>query len=189
MNNVNSLVHKHIKVIKKYKFKNNYLNNNKKDAFKKPIGLYDPYGENINPLTNSPYQNLYSNKSIEYKDGPLKGVSVPMTYKNLAYNWTQLIVYEFVTPILNSVYKNQITIIKAGTGIGKTVIVPKIALQAFNFQKKVICTVPKQLIAEDQATYSSKCLDVNLGEEVGYFYMGSNQTSDKTKLTFTTPGS
>jgi len=189
MNNINSLIHKYIKVAKKYKFKKNYLNNDQKDAFKKPIGLFDPYGENLNPLTDSPYQNLYSDKMMEYKDGPLKGVSVPMTYRNLAYNWTQLIVYEFVTPILESVYKNQITIIKAGTGIGKTVIVPKIALQAFNFKKKVICTVPKQLIAEDQASYSAKCLDVNLGEEVGYFYMGTNKTSSKTKLTFTTPGS
>ena len=26
-----------------------------------PIGIYDPDGLNINPLTNKPYQNLYSN--------------------------------------------------------------------------------------------------------------------------------
>ena len=189
MNNTNSLINSHIKVIKDYKFMNNYLNNNKKNYFKKPIGLFDPYGENINPLTNEPYQNLYSDEKIVYKDGPLFGVSVPMTYKNLAYNWSQLKVYEYLLPILDSVRKNQITIIRAGTGVGKTVITPKIALQAFNFTKKVICTVPKQLIASGNASYSAKCLDVKLGEEVGYFYMGKNNTSKNTKLIFTTPGS
>ena len=187
--NINSLIHNHVKVIKDYTFKNNYLNNNKKNLFKNPIGLFDPYGENVNPLTDLPYENLYSGETIVYKDGPLQGVSVPKTYKNLAYNWSQLKVYEYLNPILKSVYKNQITIIRAGTGVGKTVITPKIALQAFNFKKKIICTVPKQLIAADNALYSAKCLDVKLGEEVGFFYMGKNQTSENTKLTFTTPGS
>jgi hypothetical protein len=159
------------------------------DYFKSPIGLFDPYGDNINPLTRKPYENLYKDEYIEYKSGPLIGITVPKTYKNLAYNWTQLTVYKNVPEILKSIKKNQVTIIKAGTGVGKTVIVPKVALQVFNFQKKVICTVPKQIIANTNAKYSAECLDVQLGKEIGYYYMGQNMTSSSTMLTFTTPGS
>ena len=71
--------------------------------------------------------------------------------------------------ILDSIKKNQVTLVKAGTGTGKTVITPKIALQAFNFQKKVICAVPKQVLTESSAEFASECLDVNVGDQVGYF--------------------
>jgi len=198
MNNINSIIDNYIKKpdIKDYVFKNNFLTNNQKKIFKEPIGLFDPLGENINPLTGKPYENIYKDfykeekkRIIEYKRGPLEGVIVPKTYKNFAYNWTQLEVYKFLNPILDSINKNQITIIKASTGVGKTVIIPKIALQAYNFQKKVVCTVPKQIIAKENAEYSAECLDVYLGHEVGYFYMGDNKTNDDTKLVFTTPGS
>jgi len=190
MDKINIKIKKHIVKLKKYKFKKNHLNKNNKPFFKKAIGLYDPLGKNINPLTGLPYENIYQNdEPLIYKDGPLIGVKVPRTYKNLAYIWTNLKLFEYVSPILDSINNNQITIIKSGTGVGKTVITPKIALQAFNFKKKVICTVPKQLIARNNASFSAQCLDVRLGEEVGYFYMGDNQTSDKTILTFTTPGS
>ena len=176
MNNINTIINNYIK-------KPNIIN-------KEPIGLFDPLGININPLTNKPYENLYKDKKmIEYKRGPLEGVKVPKTYKNLAYNWTQLEVYKYLNVILESIQKNQVTIIKAGTGVGKTVLTPKIALQAFNFEKKIICTVPKQIIAKENAEYCAECLDVYLGKEVGYFYMGDNNTSDDTKLVFTTPGS
>jgi HrpA-like RNA helicase len=188
-NNFNKIIHNHIKKIEGYKSKNNYLNNNIKKSFQQPIGLYDPYGENINPLTGAPYTNLYSDKKKIYKSGPLKGQEFSITYKNLAYLWTHMKVYEFLNPILESINKNQVTIIRASTGVGKTVIIPKIALQSFNFQKKVICTVPKQIVAVENAEFSAQCLDVRLGHEVGYFYMGKNETRDSTKLTFTTPGS
>jgi HrpA-like RNA helicase len=189
-NNINRIIEEYIKVPDSYTFKNNNLSNNLKNNFKKPIGLFDPLGNNINPLTGLPYQNLYKNTdSLKYDDGPLRGVKVEMTYRNLAYNWTQLKVYEFLVPILESINNHQVTLIKADTGVGKTVIIPKIALQAFNFQKKVVCTVPKQLNASSNAEYSASCLDVKLGQEVGYYYMGQNKTCDKTMLTFTTPGS
>lgn len=182
MNNIDSVINNYIK--------KPIMNNNIKKLIKEPIGLFDPLGNNINPLTKKPYENIYKDKSmIEYKRGPLEGVKVPKTYKNLAYNWTQLEVYKYLNKIINSIHKNQITIIKAGTGVGKTVLTPKIALQAFNFEKKVICTVPKQIIAKENAEYSAECLDVYLGKEVGYFYMGDNKTMEDTRLIFTTPGS
>ena len=188
--NINSLINNYIKTPSNYKYQENFLNNNnEKKIFKKAIGLYDPYGENINPLTGREYENIYKDTTIVYKSGDAVGYEVPRTYKNLAYLWTNMKVYEFLNPILESIKKNQVTMIKASTGVGKTVITPKIALQAFNFKKKVICTVPKQILAADNAKFSAQCLDVALGKEVGYFYMGKNETSDNTKLTFTTPGS
>ena len=188
--NINSKINSYIKKVENYKFNNKNINNNDlKKHFKKPIGLFDPLGENINPLTGNPYENLYSSDVIEYKSGPLEGVTVPKTYKNLAYLWTNYGVYTNMIPILDSIKKNQVTLVKAGTGTGKTVITPKIALQAFNFQKKVICAVPKQVLTESSAEFASECLDVNVGDQVGYFYMGKNQTSATSKLIFTTPGS
>ena len=185
----NTIIKKYINIIKGYKYKKDYLDKEQQIFFRKKIGLFDPLGENVNPLTLRPYENLYSNLIMTYDDGPLKGVAVPVTYKNLAYNWTHYKVYENTLDILDSIRNNQITMLKAGTGTGKTVIAPKIALHAFNFQKKIVCTVPKHVIAKDAAEYAAKCLDVQIGNEVGYYYMGSNKTTDKTMLSFTTPGS
>ena len=191
-NNINKIIEKNIEKNQKYLYLNKYLNNlsnNEKKLFKEPIGLFDPLGKNVNPFTLQPYQNLYSNEQIVYQQGILKGVTVPKTYRNLAYDWTKLIVYQHLITIFTSIQKNQVTMIKAGTGVGKTVTVPKIALQAFNFQKKIVCTNPKKTLTISNSTFCSKCLDVVNGEEVGYFFMGENNTSNKTKLVFTTPGS
>jgi len=191
-NNINKIIEKYIKKNQKYVFSNKYLNNlsnNEKKLFKGPIGLFDPLGENVNPFTLLPYQNLYSNEKIDYQQGPLKGKTVSKSYKNLAYIWTTFTVYQHLNEILKSIQENQVTIIKAGTGVGKTVTVPKIALQAFNFQKKIVCTVPKKKLTISNSEFSARCLDVKIGEEIGYFFMGQNMTNSKTKLVFTTPGS
>ena len=194
MNNTNdklsNINNKYINKPNNYIFYNKYLNsNNLKNKFKEPIGLYDPFGKNINPLTGKEYQNYYSTILDKYEGGSLAGKMYYKTYKNLSYVWTNLQVYKHITPILNSIRNNHITMIKAGTGVGKTVIVPKVALHAFNFQKKVICTVPKRKLAASNAEFSSQCLDVLLGEEVGYFVSGERNMNEKTKLVFTTSGS
>jgi len=190
-NNFNKLLKTHIKIEKEYPYSNIYLNNKNitSNNFKKPIGLYDPLGNNINPLTNAPYENFYETSEIEYKSGPLAGRKTNASYINLAYNWTNLPVYKHITEIIKSIRENQVTIIIAGTGVGKTVLVPKCVLQAFNFKKNVVCTVPKQKIASENAIYSAKCLAVPLGHEVGYYYAGKKEYNSKTKLFFTTPGS
>ena len=195
MNYNNALLRSYIKSIP-YKGTKNFINNlnkNIKNKFDKPIGLYDPFGENINPLTNLPYQNIYADgKPLIYKSGPLMGVSVPMTYMNLAYYWTNFLVYPNTTIIMDSIRANQITLAKAGTGTGKTVLIPKIALQALNFQKKVIVCIPKTAPTQKAADFAAKCLDVPLGEEVGYYYRGKqemNKNGKTSKLIFTTTGS
>jgi HrpA-like RNA helicase len=189
-NNLSNINNNYINKSNNYTFYNKYLNsNNSKNKFKEPIGLYDPLGKNINPLTGKEYQNYYSTILDRYEGGKLAGKSFYKTYKNLSYIWTNLPMYKHITSILTSIRDNHITMIKAGTGVGKTVIVPKVALHAFNFQKKVICTVPKRKLAASNAEFSSQCLDVLMGEEVGYFVSGDRNMNEKTKLVFTTSGS
>ena len=180
------------KKIDKNNNKKNNKNNNKKNNnnnknyilnTSKPYGIYDLEGENINPLTMKPYKNLYSSETIEE-------TGEPMTYSNLVKTrYPKLLTYKNKDSILKTISENQITLLKAGTGVGKTVIIPKIVLHALNYQKKVVCTIPKKAITRSSANYAAKTLDVKVGEEVGYFYAGDNMTKDKTKLIFATPGS
>ena len=157
-----------------YQFYNHYLEKiDKKDKahFEKPIGLYDPYGKNINPLTLEPYQNHYiKNKPISYNSGNLQGMVVPKSYSAWAAIWTNLKLYSITGQIIDSIRKNNITIIKAGTGVGKSFLAGRICSQAFNYQKKVLMTLPKKLLARETAETTAITCDVVLGEEVGYFY-------------------
>ena len=159
-----------------------------KKSFKRdlslPIGLFDVDGLNVNPFTNKPYENLYSNLKMD-----IDGFQEPMTYKNIAKKWSNLAVYKHKDELLKSIKENQVTLAKAGTGVGKTVLIPKIALHAFDYEGKVLTTIPKRLITRSNAEYAAKCLDSKLGEYVGYYFKGDNKTSDKSKLIFTTTGS
>jgi HrpA-like RNA helicase len=153
----------------------------------KSLGIYDIEGININPLTEQPYKNLYSklNKTIN-------GESLPATYANLAKIWSSKLVYSKRDEIQASILENQITLAKAGTGVGKTVLIPKIALHAFGYKEKVITTIPKKIITKATADFAAQCLDVKIGEEVGYYYRGENMTNKnnvESKLIFTTTGS
>ena len=161
----------------------NYSNHSK-NSFDKTSGLYDPNGLYNNPLTNQPYQNLYADEVLSDKS--------PKTYTNLAKIWSDKIVYHNKDAIIESIANNQITLATAGTGVGKTILVPRMALHAFDYKEKVICTIPKKLPTRENAQFIAQCMDVKLGEQVGYFYQGENNTNKngiETKLTFTTTGS
>jgi len=176
----------------KYKFYDNYLDNDSSDvkkAFKKKIGLYDPFGKNINPLTNKEYENFHKDIKFSVKSGDMVGIEIGRSYNRFAMMWTHLKVYAFMDSIIESIRNNNVTLITAGTGVGKTVLIPNMALQAYNFRKKIICTVPKRMLASDGAKTASQSLDVELGKQVGYFFKGDNKLSEDTLLTFTTPGS
>ena len=138
-------------------------------------GIYDPVGIHNNPLTNQPYKNLF-----------------PQTYADLGKLWSKKIVYDNKDKIIDTITNNQIILLTAGTGVGKTILVPRIALHAFNYKEKVLCTIPTRISTFSTSGFVAKCMDVNIGEEVGYYYQGTNQTNKngiETKLIFTTPGS
>jgi HrpA-like RNA helicase len=192
-NNTNNIIRRYIKKPKdKYVFYDKYLPEELKDDFKNPIGLYDPFGENINPLTGKPYQNVWENIDVTLNSGNAMGKKVPNNYLNWSYIWTNLPLFSMIGDIIKSIRENNITIIKAGTGVGKSFLAGRICSQAFNFQKKIIMTLPKKVVARQTAITTAKTCDVKIGEEVGYYFKGDKQmdkNGKETKIIFTTTGS
>jgi len=137
------------------------MNNNKN------IGILDPKGENLNPLTEKEYSE---------------------DYKKLGEIWSKYPAYDMANNIIEDIKSHQVIVITASTGSGKTVLVPKYLLHALDYKGKIAITLPKQIIAKSAAEFSSKTLDVKLGTHVGYQYRGANLKSDETKLLYATDG-
>jgi HrpA-like RNA helicase len=135
----------------------------------KEIGILDNKFKHPNPLTNEPY--------TEY-------------YKGLFNNLTKLAAYNDRKNVINAITNNQVIIIQAMTGVGKTVWVPKFALHALNYDRKIVVTNPKKITTKSNAKFMAESLDVELGKHVGYKYRGSskNSYSKDTKLLFATDG-
>ncbi|AYV82053.1 MAG: HrpA-like RNA helicase [Homavirus sp.] len=133
------------------------------------IGILDPNGINPNPLTNKPYSD---------------------DYKNLGNIWSKFPGYQKATEIIDSIKNYQVLLIVADTGSGKTVLVPKYALHAFDYKGKIGVTLPKQIVTKSAAEFSAKTLDVQLGKQVGYQYKGSpnDANSSDTLLLYATDG-
>jgi len=135
----------------------------------KSIGILDPTGKYNNPLTDTEY-------SKEYKD--------------LAKIWSNFPAYKIRDQVIESIKNNQVTLCIAATGSGKTVLVPKYALHAFDYTGKIAITLPKQIIAKSAAEFAAKTLDVNVGDQVGYQYKNAPKgaKSNNTKLLYATDG-
>lgn len=133
------------------------------------IGILDPEGKNDNPLTGKPYSDRY---------------------KKLAKKWSIFPIYNKVHDIIQDINENQVLLIVAETGSGKTVLMPRIALHTYSYNAKIAITLPKIIVTQSAAEFSSSTSDVELGEEVGYQFRGSNPKfkSSKTKLLYCTDG-
>lgn len=143
---------------------------NKNLGFNDKIGILDPQGLQLNPLNDTPYSD---------------------TYRELAKTWSTYPTHLKAKEILDSIQNNQLTICKAGTGTGKTVILPKLALHYTNYLGKVGVTLPKRVVTLSAATFAATTLDVELGKEVGYIYKGApkEMTSGANKIVYMTDGS
>lgn len=122
---------------------------------------------------------------------PLTGELYSFEYKELFEKTTQLAAYQDRFKVIKAIKQNQVTIITAKTGVGKTVWIPKFVLHALNYNKKVVVTNPKQILTRSNAEYMAKTLDVTLGKEVGYKFRKSPKemyNEDETKLLFSTDG-
>jgi pre-mRNA-splicing factor ATP-dependent RNA helicase DHX15/PRP43 len=119
----------------------------------------------------------------------LDGKQVPATYANMAKYWTRLPLYSYRDEIVKSIQDNHVSLITAGTGVGKTVIIPKLALHAYGYNSRIITTIPKRIITKSTAVRDAKWLDTKIGDQVGYYYKGAHVMSPATKLIFTTTGS
>ena len=144
----------------------------------KKIGILDPEGKELNPLTGEKYSSSYN-------------------YWREKTKWDQFPMYTNVKPesIIKDIMKYQVIILEAGTGNGKSVLMPKYALHALDYKGKVVITNPKQLPTRENAKFAADLLDVELGKEVGFQHQnsklddGGKSKSGSTKLLFSTDGS
>ena len=94
----------------------------------RPDGIMDPFGKYLNPLTGTPYTPQYYFHANKLKDnGKLDG-------------WTKFKPWVDRLEILRKIHNNNIILVKIPPGTGKTVIIPKLLLHYFGYQKKIICT-------------------------------------------------
>lgn len=133
------------------------------------IGILDPNGNNMNPLTGEPYSD---------------------NYLELAKIWSKFPAYKNAKEIISDIVDNQVLLVISGTGSGKTVLVPKFLLHSYNYNAKIAITLPKQMIAKSAGEFAAKTLDVKIGDQVGYQYKGSDRdaVSNKVKLLYATDG-
>ena len=107
-------------------------------------GIFDPQGKYPNPLTGQPYTNQYFSHSL--------GIN----------GWAELAVWKSSIEIIKKIHNHSILLLQLPTGVGKTVIIPKLLLHYFNYSNKVLVTTPRQTTTANAGLYASKCLDVPL---------------------------
>ena len=154
----------------------------------KKIGILDPEGKNVNPLTGKKYVDVEYYRFLATNPTEPKGWAI-----NLA-------VYQRAEEIIKIIRENRVIIAEAGTGTGKTVIIPKLALHSVDYKEQVIVTVPKRALAESSSDYAAKTLGITTktdtqpdGDIVGFWHSKGKEKSgyakDTAKLIFATDGS
>ncbi len=167
-------------------------------------GIMDPDGKYLNPLTGQPYSKQYFYHSIRKNaKGELDG-------------WTKFKPWIDRMDIFRKIHKYNILLTIIPPGTGKTVILPKLLLHYFGYQRPIVCTTPRQATTSSAGEFAAKCLDVPIFEVndqgdniinpnvkskyeesrydtgnriVGYKYQGTNFSNPNTLLLFTTDGS
>ena len=169
----------------------------------KKNGIFDPEGKYPNPLTGQPYSKSYKVLALGNKSLGIKG-------------WSEYSAWTSKLDIIKKIHQTQILLLVLPTGVGKTVIVPKLLLHYFDYKKRVVVTVPRLAVGAEAGTYAAKLLDVplyavdDIGKEiinpnakdkednlyptgnkiVGYKYssIGNKFGDDNSILLFTTDG-
>ena len=163
----------------------------------RPDGILDPLGRYPNPLNGKPYSELYKSQAYKMVKGKNTG-------------WSKYRTYQDRNEIFYKLHNYQIMLLVAPTGVGKTVIVPKLMAHYFHYKTPIIITTPRQKTTKSAAEYSAFLLDVPINKldpetkevvvpdtgnrQVGYKYKDSNINgeptySDDTKLLYSTDGS
>lgn len=141
----------------------------------------DYKGADRNWLTGEPYSDIYRTAALKWKQLPMyqNGVELKKLVAALRDPDVQLIVA------------------KAGTGTGKTVLIPKVALKSeiemrsLNKRWRIAMTIPKSLSTKSAGEYAALTLDTEVGKEVGYIYRDSDKGAynrHASRLTYLTDG-
>lgn len=97
----------------------------------------------------------------------------------------KLPLFQYRDTIIETVCKNQVVIITAETGSGKSTQVPQYLL---NHGYKALITQPRRLAAVSLATYVAQSIGIELGATVGYHTAFERAYSAKTDLLYCTDG-
>lgn len=170
----------------------NLINNSKSKKSNKLTfgkdGILDPEGKYPNPFTGYPASNYY--KSMALTTSTTKP-------------WSHYQPWKDAKSILQMIHNNQIILVIASTGVGKTVIFPKLLSHYFNYNTPIIITIPRQKITGEAAEFAAKLMDVPLfkinqetGEYIldedgnkvrsGMYYVGYRHGDEKTMSDKTT---
>lgn len=154
-----------------------------RDKLFEKIGILDPEGVSNNPLTNEPYQNLYYDPSKNFSNKNT-------TYQKLASTWSKFPMYDKREEAINLIYDNNVVLIVSGTGSGKTVLTPKLALHCLNYQGRIAITNPKRVPTKENTIFSAMCMDVKVGTYIGMRYRDSEKGaySSDCRLIYCTDG-
>ena len=154
----------------------------------KPTGILDPCGKYKNPFTKKDWPKYYFKYTENCTKDPF---------------WFDHPTWKDRAEIFRAIHNNQIILVTAGTGVGKTFIVPKLFSHYFNYEKAIIMTVPKKTLVDESAGQVSQFMGVpyelenpetGIKEETGFKYVGIKHSGEKrfdetTKILFSTDGS
>lgn len=89
--------------------------------------------------------------------------------------------------ILNLIKNNQVTIVQAETGSGKSTQIPQFLLQDYP-KSKIVVSQPRRMAAIAVATRVASELTSDLGSLVGFHIKGECKVSNSTQITYMTSG-
>ena len=139
------------------------------------MGIFDPKGMYPNPLNGKKFSSKYKNLADSNWNKEGNDVTTPIK-ESKASGWAHYPFYKYCNELLDLIHNNQVVLVRAGTGAGKTVLAPKVALHYTGYGKngRVIVTLPKRILTQSSALYAAATLDVRIGEQVGYKYSSSD---------------
>jgi len=115
-----------------------------------PIGFLDPQCKYNNPLTGQPYS---------------------AKFRAMKKYWTGMRTFSKRNEFFELMIKNQIVIAIAGTGTGKTAVIPKLALHFLGYNNSAVYVALPNIEPAIEATLSTaESLDVEVGQQVGNVY-------------------
>jgi HrpA-like RNA helicase len=154
---------------KKSNSSSTHSSNTKPEFIIEPDGIMDPEGNYPNPFTGKPATPYYKS----------------MALTTIATKpWTEYQPWKDRVMILNMIHNHQIILVIASTGVGKTVIFPKLLAHYFHYKKPIITTMPRQKMLSEGAEFAAKLMDVPLFQldEDGKDVLDENGNKIKTNM-------